>query len=97
MAQSASLAEAKATQARANLENYVFGTAVSTVPPVVSPMLPKGAANYPAYPYVSSPTQWQQGTPPIARAELGGNVVNSGVLLTALDNLSKRRAILQFL
>jgi hypothetical protein len=65
MAQSASLAQIKAQQARQNLENYVFGTSVSTVPPVVPPMLPRGAATYPAYPYTSSPTQWPTGAPPV--------------------------------
>ncbi len=65
MAQSASLAEAKALQARQNLENYVFGTSVSTVPPVIPPMLPRGAATYPAFPYTSSPMQWPASTPPI--------------------------------
>jgi len=66
MAQSSALAEAKAVQARQNLEKYVFGTAVSTVPPVVSPMLPAAVAKYPSYPYVSSPMQWQQGAVPLA-------------------------------
>ncbi len=68
MAQSASLAEAKAVQARQNLEKYVFGTAVSTVPPVVSPAIPAGLAKYPSYPYVSSPMQWDQGAAPISMA-----------------------------
>ena len=75
MAQSASLAEAKAQLARKNLENYVFGTAVSTVPPVVPPMLPRGAATFPAYPYANSPTQWPVGTPPIAVASMGVDMV----------------------
>jgi len=68
MAQSASLAEAKAQQARQNLENYVFGTSVSTVPPVVPPMLPRGAATYPAYPYANAPTQWPSNTVPLAQS-----------------------------
>lgn len=71
MAQSASLAETKALQARVNLEKYVFGTAVSTVPPVVSPMLPAGVSNYPSYPYVNSPVQWGQGVPPLAVSGIG--------------------------
>jgi hypothetical protein len=62
-------------QARANLENYVFGTAVSTVPPVVPPMLPRGAANVPAYPYVSSPGQWNQGVAPISMAAAGADML----------------------
>ena len=66
MAQSASLAESKAIQARQNLEKYVFGSAVSTVPPVVTPALPRGATNYPSYPYVNSAMKWSQGTPPLA-------------------------------
>lgn len=70
MAQSASLAEAKAIQARQNLENYVFGTSVSTVPPVIPPMLPRGVAPFPAYPYASSPTQWPVGTVPLAKQAL---------------------------
>lgn len=86
MAQSASLAEAKAMQARQNLENYVFGTAVSTVPPVVPPMLPRGAASYPAYPYVSSPGQWGQGVPPIATADMG--VASLGVMTIGLRHKS---------
>jgi len=71
MAQSASLAETKALQARTNLEKYVFGTAVSSVPPVVSPMLPAGVSNYPSYPYVNSPVQWGQGVPPLAVSSVG--------------------------
>ena len=71
MAQSASLAEAKALQARVNLEKYVFGTPVSVVPPVVSPMLPAGVSNYPSYPYMSSPMQWGQGVPPLAMSCVG--------------------------
>ena len=71
MAQSASLAEAKAMQARQNLEKYVFGTAVSTVPPVVSPSIPAALAKYPSYPYVSSPMQWQQGAVPLSVSGLG--------------------------
>ena len=97
MAQSASLAESKAMQARSNLENYVFGTAVSTVPPAITPMLPRGAANYPAYPYVSSPTQWQQGAPPIARADLDYLLVQTSAFHSGMDPLAKRKAIFQFI
>lgn len=77
MAQSASLAEAKAQQARQNLENYVFGTSVSTVPPVVPPMLPRGMASYPAYPYANAPTQWPSSTVPFAQSTFtDGHLLN---------------------
>jgi len=74
MAQSASLAESKALAARQNLENYVFGTSVSTVPPVIPPMQPPGAVGYNSYPYNSSPTQWPVGTPPLAQASVDVHV-----------------------
>ena len=87
MAQSASLAEAKASQARQNLEKYVFGTAVSTVPPVVTPMLPSGVSSYPSYPYVNSPMQWTQGTPPISAMSL-----NDSVILLSVVTLSSQQS-----
>jgi hypothetical protein len=87
MAQSASLAEAKAIQARQNLEKYVFGTAVSTVPPVVSPSIPAALAKYPSYPYVSSPMQWDQGAVPLSVSLVGSTAtltllsVHDGIFL----------------
>ncbi len=97
MAQSASLAESKAMQARQNLENYVFGTAVSTVPPVIPPMLPRGAASYPAYPYVSSPAQWNQGVPPIANATFGVDSLNIMELSSRFQRHKSTRLVLDFL
>ena len=82
MAQSASLAEAKASQARQNLEKYVFGSAVSTVPPVVSPMLPAGVSNYPSYPYVNSPMQWNNGTVPLKTMSMDPTLTATTVFLT---------------
>jgi hypothetical protein len=71
MAQSASMAEAQASQARANLEKYVFGTPVSTVPPVVSPMPPASLSPYPNFPYQNSPMLWGSNTAPIRIASVG--------------------------
>jgi hypothetical protein len=89
MAQSASLAEAKAHQARENLENYVFGTSVSTIPPVVPPMLPRGVASYPAYPYASAPTQWNSSTVPLAQ---GSTTLTSVVVLLHCENDKHKRS-----
>lgn len=74
MAQNTNLASAEAMQAQANLEKslivsiqrstndvqvrYVFGSPVSTVPPVVTPMPPATIAKYPSYPYLNYPLSW---------------------------------------
>jgi hypothetical protein len=92
MAQSASLAESKAIQARSNLEKYVFGTAVSTVPPVISPQLPASVAKYPSFPYTSSPTQWNEGTAPIAFYSAGStSLYNVYSLFEYASNTKKSR------
>ena len=97
MAQSASLAEAKSLQARVNLEKYVFGTAVSSVPPVVSPMLPAGVSNYPSYPYVNSPVQWGQGVPPLAMSNFGYSLAQLPLLAQGAISQTRREQFLSFL
>mmetsp|Transcript_39091 Transcript_39091/g.110470 ORF Transcript_39091/g.110470 Transcript_39091/m.110470 type:complete len:113 (-) Transcript_39091:42-380(-) len=47
MAQNTNLAALQAEQAQANLEKYVYGVPVSSVPPVVSPMPPAAMHPYP--------------------------------------------------
>ncbi|CAE7398450.1 unnamed protein product [Symbiodinium sp. CCMP2592] len=47
MAQNTNLAALQAEQAQANLEKYVYGVPVSSVPPSVSPMPPAAIHPYP--------------------------------------------------
>eukprot|EP00928_Gymnodinium_smaydae_P036552 TRINITY_DN25530_c0_g1_i1.p1 TRINITY_DN25530_c0_g1~~TRINITY_DN25530_c0_g1_i1.p1 ORF type:complete len:186 (-),score=40.74 TRINITY_DN25530_c0_g1_i1:28-522(-) len=48
MAQNTNLAALQAEQAQANLEKYVYGVPVSSVPPVVAPMPPAASHPFPA-------------------------------------------------
>jgi hypothetical protein len=97
MAQSASLAESKATIARQNLEKYVFGTAVSTVPPVVTPALAAGALKYPSYPYVTSPQLWGQGVAPISMASMNAGSALSFLVLKSANPFDKRSILHNFI
>ncbi|KAF4655199.1 hypothetical protein FOZ61_007730 [Perkinsus olseni] len=65
MAQNTNLASSEAMQAQANLEKYVFGSPVSTVPPVVTPMPPATIAKYPSYPYLNYPLSWTDKVAPL--------------------------------
>ncbi|CAK9090480.1 unnamed protein product [Durusdinium trenchii] len=47
MAQNTNLAALQAEQAQANLEKYVYGVPVSSIPPSVSPMPPAAIHPYP--------------------------------------------------
>merc|ERR1712139_167210 len=50
MAQNTNLAALQAEQAQANLEKYVYGVPVSSVPPSVSPMPPAAMHPFPTPP-----------------------------------------------